>query len=172
MSVSPIQIDTTQIRTQSPRNPYGMGGADKFFNGLQTAMGLIGPAVSMGIGQASPTGGAITSAALSVLGNQQPSYSLGNPSGLTKQFGGLGAAPGYTGGSGAGIAGSSGLSGMGSGTQVDMATQMQAMQSMNSDMLAAQMAVQQENRTWSMISNIKKAEHDTLKASINNIRAS
>ncbi len=172
MSVSPIQIDTTQIRTQAPRNPYGLGGADKFFNGLQTAMGLIGPAVSAGVGMASPTGGAVTSAALSVLGGQNTgSYGLGgSPSALTK-FGGIGNAPGFGGGAAGGLGGAGGMTGFGGGTQVDMAMQMQAMQSMNNDMLSAQMAVQNENRLWSMLSQIKKAEHDTLKQAINNMRA-
>jgi hypothetical protein len=69
---------------------------------------------------------------------------------------------------GAGVAAAAGAGG---GEAVSMQAMMQEGQASNLQLLALQQQVQQENQTFSTLSNVVRAKHDTAKAAVSNIRA-
>lgn len=89
-------------------------------------------------------------------------------SALTTPGGGAKAAEGP----GAGAASPAG--GLGAGAGLDgggnIETALQQSQEMNLQMLAIQQRVQQDNQQFTTLSNVMKAQHDTVKTAIGNIR--
>ncbi len=162
-----ISLNTTSTTVrQSPRTDFGT----QMRNGIAQSAGTVGSAV--GVAAPFVPGAAVVSAA------------------VTGAAGGLAAGGQSAGGGGAGggvaMAGSDGipLGGPGASTQQggastgnnqqDLLNQTKGMQEMmasfNLQYLTLQEKMQNENRSFTTVSNVMKTKHDTAKSSINNVR--
>jgi hypothetical protein len=130
-------------------------GAQGLVAGAQAALNVLpgGPLVAVAIRNA--VGSGSTSRPMSLGG--------GVGGGGTASLGGVGGArpegPGGTTGTGTGTPGEGGIEGS-----------LQQAQEMNLYYLQIQEQVNAQNRTFSTLSNVLKAEHDTVKTAIGNIR--
>ncbi len=161
-----IQLNTgsTTVR-QSPRTDFGT----QMRNGIGAGAGVVGGAV--GVAAPFVPGAAVVSAAVTGAGQAMTGGAGGGAIG---------------GGGGAMAVGTSDLPfggpGLGTNTggkstgnaQQDMINQTKGMQEMmasfNLQYLQLQEKMQQENRSFTTISNVMKTKHDTAKSSINNVR--
>ena len=159
-----IQLNTgsTSVR-QSPRTDFGT----QMRNGISAGAGAVGGA----IGVAAPfvPGAAVVSAAVTGAGQMMGGGSYGASGTSGGGFVTAGDIP--TGGPG--LNSPSGTAPTGNAQQ-DLMNQTKSMQEMmasfNLQYLQLQEKMQQENRSFSTISNVMKTKHDTAKASINNVR--
>lgn len=161
-----IQLNTgsTTVR-QSPRTDFGT----QMRNGIGAGAGVVGGAV--GVAAPFVPGAAVVSAAVSGAGQAMTQGGGG------MQAGGGGAMAVGSGDipvGGPGLNTPTGAGGKGGGSQQDMINQTKGMQEMmasfNLQYLQLQEKMQQENRSFTTISNVMKTKHDTAKASINNVR--
>lgn len=160
-----IQLNTgsTTVR-QSPRTDFGT----QMRNGIGAGAGVVGGAV--GVAAPFVPGAAVVSAAITGAGQSMAG-------------GGAGGAMGAGGGGfvtaeniptfGPGL--NTPQNGASTGNpQQDMINQTKGMQEMmasfNLQYLQLQEKMQQENRSFTTISNVMKTKHDTAKSSINNVR--
>jgi len=159
-----IQLNTTDtsVRT-APRNDFGTHMRTGVAVGAQTTAGAIGVAAPF------VPGAAVVSAAVSGAGGAMTGGTAYGQSG-SGGFAGVNdiptGAPGLN--SATGGAPSEGFS------QQKLLDQTKGMQEMmasfNLQYLQLQEKMQQENRSFSTISNVMKTKHDTAKSSINNVR--
>lgn len=113
--------------------------------------GAGGPAPSIGVPMAAP--------GMPVMRNGSPEGPL--PAGGAPSVAGVGA----LGGTGVG-----GGAAMGGGEQANIEASLQQSQEMNLYFLQVQEAVNAQNRSFTALSNVLKAQHDTVKTAIGNIR--
>jgi hypothetical protein len=158
-----IQLNTgsTSVR-QSPRTDFGTQMRNGIGAGAQTVGGAVGVAAPF------VPGAAVVSAAVTGAGQgMSGGYNTGGASG-----GGFATAGDIPMG-GPGLNSNTGTKSTGN-SQQDMINQTKGMQEMmasfNLQYLQLQEKMQQENRSFTSISNVMKTKHDTAKASINNVR--
>jgi hypothetical protein len=145
-----VQVDQARVRTTTqPQTPFAnvlAGGANALLTGAEVAGGAIG--------------GPVVAAAI-----RQARTSVADTGG--------GGAGGVAGGAGSPMDSANGVVNAGSPSAEIQA--MHAMnresQSFNLQMLALQEEVQQENRRFTMLTNVVRARHDTAKGAISNIRS-
>lgn len=160
-----IQLNTgsTSVR-QSPRTDFGT----QMRNGIAAGAGTVGGA----IGVAAPfvPGAAVVSAAVTGAGQAMGG---GGAYGASGSGGGGFVTAGDIPVGGPGLNTNTGTAKTGNAQQ-DLMNQTKDMQEMmasfNLQYLQLQEKMQQENRSFSTISNVMKTKHDTAKASINNVR--
>lgn len=119
--------------------------------GPMMALALRGGAASVPLGTSSA---ALTSPAAGAKAPEGPTVGGSSPNPLGGSVGGVG-------GTGVGA-------GLDSGGGIEAS--LQQSQEMNLQMLALQQRVQQDNQQFTTLSNVMKAEHDTVKTAIGNIR--
>lgn len=177
-SMTPVRMSTNMsVQRQTPNTEFGA----RVKNGLDTAAS----AAANGAAVAAPfvPGGAILSAAVSSVSTMTSGGSSGGAVGTAAYASGVGSVGGpinttmggSTGGSTA-IGGASGSIGGGqstgsigqaaNGAGIDLDVQYQRQMGL----LALQNQMQQENQTFSTLSNVMKTKHDTAKNSIANVR--
>lgn len=160
-----IQLNTgsTTVR-QSPRTDFGT----QMRNGIGAGAGVVGGAV--GVAAPFVPGAAVVSAAVTGAGQAMTG---GGAGGAMSAGGG-----GFVGADniptfGPGLNSNTGGTSTGN-SQQDMINQTKGMQEMmasfNLQYLQLQEKMQQENRSFTTISNVMKTKHDTAKSSINNVR--
>ncbi len=137
-------------------------GAAGVVQGAEAAMKNLPGAPLMAVAIRSAGGG---SGAMSV-GRGLGGPAMGGVGGGGMGVGGAGGAGGAASAEGPGGAGTTGTGAEGGGVEGSLA---QA-QEMNMYYLQIQEAVNAQNRTFSALSNVMKAEHDTVKTAIGNIR--
>lgn len=155
-----VSVISTQRPTPTPvRVPFAnvlAATGRAVVSGAESAVGLLpgGPMMAVAIRNAT---GMSTSIPMGFGGG-----SLANGAGMSMSAEGpRGAAAGVPGG----VPGGGGASG-GGGIEASL----QQAQEMNLYYLQIQQQVQQQNQTFSTLSNVMKAEHDTVKNAIGNIR--
>lgn len=160
-----IQLNTssTTVR-QSPRTDFGT----QMRNGIAAGAGAVGNAV--GVAAPFVPGAAVVSAAVTGTGQM---IAGGGTVGAQGAGGGGFVTAGDIPGNGPGLNTNTGTPSTGNAQQ-DLMNQTKQMQEMmasfNLQYLQLQEKMQQENRSFSTISNVMKTKHDTAKASINNVR--
>jgi hypothetical protein len=163
---SSVQLNTTSTTVrQSPRTDFGT----QMRNGIAAGAGTVGGAV--GVAAPFVPGAAVVSAAVTGAGQAMGGGMAGGAGGQMGAAGFAGAGDIPMGGPGMNTP----VQGGGTGnSQQDMINQTKGMQEMmqsfNLQYLQLQEKMQQENRSFSTISNVMKTKHDTAKASINNVR--
>ena len=172
------RIDPTPLRLDTKVTEGRQTPNDSFGQRIQNGASAAGNAVASGAAVAAPfvPGGAIVSAAVSGVGTMASSASSGQSS---VGAGVVGAS--YATGMGAGgatVPNTTTGSGVAGGVQVSTGTDAQAagfgsvlqqQAAMNMQYLELQNTMQQENQTFSTLSNVLKVRHDTAKNSISNI---
>lgn len=159
-----IQLNTssTTVR-QSPRTDFGT----QMRNGIGAGAGVVGGAV--GVAAPFVPGAAVVSAAVTGAGQAM----TGGGGGVGGGGGALAVGTGDLPIGGPGLGTNTGGKSTGN-PQQDMINQTKGMQEMmasfNLQYLQLQEKMQQENRSFTTISNVMKTKHDTAKSSINNVR--
>ncbi|SRR6266540_277256 len=148
-----LEIDGTRSRqTDRPAAPFRSvlsGGASFLLAGAEVATHVVG--------------GPILAAAVHDARVSATSAIAGSAAGRA-------GAAAVAGAGAAAVAGAPGA-GVGGGEAMSMQAMMQEGQASNLQLLALQQQVQQENQTFSTLSNVMRAKHDTAKAAVSNIRA-
>lgn len=149
-----------------PRVPFAnvlAAAGRSVVSGAEAAVGLLpgGPMMAMAI-----RNGAGMSTSVPMSFNGSGGTLGGSGAGMTMSAEGprAGAAPGV-GGVAGGVPGAAGAPGGGG-----IESSLQQAQEMNLYYLQIQQEVQQQNQTFSTLSNVMKAEHDTVKNAIGNLR--
>ncbi|OGQ92186.1 MAG: hypothetical protein A2289_02550 [Deltaproteobacteria bacterium RIFOXYA12_FULL_58_15] len=160
-----VKIDTSRTR-QAPKTDFGSmvgTGLSRTANAVMDAGSLAAPFIP---------GGAVLSAAITGVGSLKSSAAGQTASGPAPNSTGLIASSGHVGGGA--LTSTSGATTAPPSTGGDMMSQMQQFQEMNQSFnmqyLGLQQQMQSDNRQYTSLSNIMKIKHDTVKASINNIR--
>ena len=156
-----IQLNTssTSVR-QSPRTDFGT----QMRNGIGAGAGVVGGAV--GVAAPFVPGAAVVSAAVTGAGQAMTGSGAASGGG---GFAGAGDIP--VGGPGLNTPAQGGSTGNAQQDMINQTKNMQEMmQSFNLQYLQLQEKMQQENRSFTSISNVMKTKHDTAKASINHVR--
>jgi hypothetical protein len=175
--IIPARPDTTVATTQPRVTPTPARGAFKqvlaqsLVRGAEAAMKILpgGPlmavAVRGGGGPGSALGLPMTGMGSAVRGGASPE----GPGGGALRSGPLGAAvaPASLGGA---ITGASGAQPGAGAEGGGLESSLQQSQEMNLYYLQVQEAVNSQNRSFTALSNVLKAEHDTVKTAIGNIR--
>jgi hypothetical protein len=155
-----VTVESTARPTPTPvRVPFSQvlaAGAGALVNGAQAAVNVIPGAPVMAL---SVRGGAAPGLAAPIT----PGLGVGGVSVNPEGPGGVGVGGGI---SGTGIT----IGGAGVGGTDGVAQSLQQAQEMNLYYLQIQQEVDAENRQFSTYSNVLKAEHDTVKTAIGNIR--
>lgn len=159
-----IQLNTgsTTVR-QSPRTDFGT----QMRNGIGAGAGIVGGAV--GVAAPFVPGAAVVSAAVTGAGQAMTGGGAGGAMGAGGGFVTADSIPTF----GPGLNTPTNTASTGN-PQQDMINQTKNMQEMmasfNLQYLQLQEKMQQENRSFTTISNVMKTKHDTAKSSINNVR--
>jgi hypothetical protein len=164
-----VTVATTAPRvTPTPaRGAFKQVLATSIVRGAETAMKMLpgSPLMAVAI-----RGGAGPSLGIPVTGSGSPFRGAGSaegPGGGLARAGGLaGAAQGFGGAAVAGVPGTGQPGAEGAGIE----SSLQQSQEMNLYYLQIQEAVNAQNRSFTALSNVLKAEHDTVKTAIGNIR--
>ena len=170
-----VTVATTAPRvTPTPeRGAFRAILTESIVRGAETAMKVLpgSPLMAVAIRGGSGSGGAL---GIPVAGVGSPFRGGGGapegPGGASTRSGVLGSAASSAIGSATGtpIAGSG--AGAGADANGGIESSLQQSQEMNLYYLQIQEQVNQQNRTFSTLSNVLKAEHDTVKTAIGNIR--
>ena len=172
ISASPDVTFATTTARQTPTPPraakFGEVLSNTVVKSAESAMSMLPGSPMMALAVRSATG---TAAASIPLASGSASGGLAIPSSI----GGMGASGSVTGAS-SGVTGASsatGVSGATGTTGTDGAgieSSLQQSQEMNLYYLQVQETVNQQNRSFTTFSNVMKAQHDTVKNAIGNIR--
>lgn len=169
-----------EIQESKARQTPGTSFASALSTGLSKTADVVGSTLQAAA-PAIPALAVVSAAISSVGGLRQAAGGLGAPNATVltpagNSGGGFGAAGGSAGAGGAGAAGPGSLQALASGgdKQAQLAMHQQGMmemnQSFNMQYLGLQQQMQQENRQFTLLSNIMKTKHDTAKNAINNVR--
>lgn len=158
----PLNTTSTTVR-QSPRTDFGT----QMRNGIAAGAGAVGGAV--GVAAPFVPGAAVVSAAVTGAGQAM----AGGTAGAAGAGGGGFVSSGDIPMGGPGLNSDTNTKSTGNAQQ-DLMNQTKDMQEMmasfNLQYLQLQEKMQQENRSFTTISNVMKTKHDTAKSSINNVR--
>lgn len=175
------RIDPTPLRLETKVTEARQTPNDSFGQRIQNGAATAGNVVASGAAVAAPfvPGGAIVSAAVSSMSSVAGAASSGQSS-VGGGMGMVGAsyATGPSASTGVQVGGASTGASVAGGVQVGTGTDAQAagfgsvlqqQAAMNMQYLQLQNQMQQENQTFSTLSNVLKVRHDTAKNSISNI---
>jgi len=168
-----VTVATTQPRvTPTPaRGAFKQVLAQSLVRGAETAMKVLpgGPLMAVAV-RGSAGAAASLGIPLGGIGAQPTRGAPEGPGGASIRSGGVAnAAINATGITGTGAAGTPGATGA-PGGDAGIEASLQQSQEMNLYYLQIQETVNAQNRTFSTLSNVLKAEHDTVKTAIGNIR--
>lgn len=175
------RIDPTPLRLETKVTEARQTPNDSFGQRIQNGAATAGNVVASGAAVAAPfvPGGAIVSAAVSSMGTVSSSASSGQSTvGGGAGMVGMSYATGPSAGGGATVGTASTGASTAGGVAVNtgttdaaasMSSVLQQQAAMNMQYLALQNQMQQENQTFSTLSNVLKVRHDTAKNSISNI---
>jgi hypothetical protein len=171
-----VAITAPRVTPTPARGAFKQVLAQSFVRGAETAMKMLpgsplmalavrggnGPGPALGVPMSGVGSSPIRSGGISAEGpggisrvNNPAAHTAGNAA-LSSATGGGGGAPGGT-----GVPGAEGGS---------LESSLQQSQDMNLYYLQIQEAVNSQNRSFTALSNVLKAEHDTVKTAIGNIR--
>lgn len=166
-----IATTTPRVTPTPPRTQFKEVLSQSVVRGAETAMKVLpgSPLMAVALRGAGGTAGSLgvsmtgTGSAVRSATPEGPIAGISAPSAVTS---GLSAATGAAGG-GSSATGAVGATGTG---DASIEASLQQSQDMNLYYLQIQEAVNAQNRTFSALSNVLKAEHDTVKTAIGNIR--
>ena len=162
-----VAATTPRVTPTPPRaSRFGEVLANTAVRSAESAMRMLPGAPVMAVAVRSATGGAAIGVPMSTMSSVGPNLSAEGPT----SYAGRSVAPSVNlASAGTGAAGASaGAATGGEGAGLDAA--LQQSQDMNLYYLQVQEAVNAQNRSFTTMSNILKAQHDTVKTAIGNIR--
>lgn len=164
-----VTVATTQARvTPTPaRGAFKQILAQSLVRGAETAMKMLPGSPLMAVAVRGGPGGSL-GVPMTGVGSPLRAGSSPEGPGAGVMRGPLGAASASVGGIGGGIPGATGAQPGAEGAGLE--SSLQQSQEMNLYYLQIQEAVNAQNRSFTALSNVLKAEHDTVKTAIGNIR--
>lgn len=173
-----VTVATTTARvTPTPaRGAFKQVLAQSVVRGAETAMKMLPGSPLMAVAIRGATGPGALGIPLSGAGApvRSGAGSAEGPGGATTRSGGVGGAVASVGGSSVasatGLGAQPGAAGVPGAEGGGLESSLQQSQEMNLYYLQVQEAVNAQNRSFTALSNVLKAEHDTVKTAIGNIR--